>query len=187
MFTIIYNELELQRNAKEKYFNAQVPSEAVEITSKNISMFLLQSDQVNNFDCDDSNQFTSKLEHSLKLLLVLEKYLDKLFILKIEDDSNIILGHSYESTSVNKLKQIQSIIHKTKNDNNRKVINQRKSLHCLFTWDLQPSASKKNIIKHIKTKYSNFDFDISLPVFRFERYSILVLDICNQICIHNDI
>lgn len=48
------------------------------------------------------------------------------------------------------------------------LLNQIKSLHCLFTWNLK-SQKKKDIITHIKNKYGNYNLDISVSEFTFVR------------------
>jgi len=48
------------------------------------------------------------------------------------------------------------------------LLNQIKSLHCLFTWNLK-SQKKQDIITHIKNKYGNYNLDISVSEFTFVR------------------
>jgi len=48
------------------------------------------------------------------------------------------------------------------------LLNQIKSLHCLFTWNLK-TKKKQDIITHIKNKYGDYNLDISVTEFTFVR------------------
>lgn len=52
----------------------------------------------------------------------------------------------------------------------RKTIKKMKSLCCLFTWDLDNYRSQKDVVAYIKNKYGDYNLEISVPVFEFERY-----------------
>jgi len=48
------------------------------------------------------------------------------------------------------------------------LLNQIKSLHCLFTWNLKLQKTQ-DIITHIKNKYGYYNLDISVSEFTFVR------------------
>lgn len=51
---------------------------------------------------------------------------------------------------------------------NRKLLDQIESLHCLFTWKLK-SRKELDTVRHIENKYGANNLDISLPEFTFAR------------------
>lgn len=162
MFSAMYDSLALKQKSEDK-FNIKVSLKTVDITRQNIEIFLLQFDKVNeNMAIDTNNKSASMLKYSFQLLLVLDKHLDWLFDLNTEDNFNSISVHQYSNETI---KQVQT----TTNNN---ILDKINTLHCLFTWNLQTSPPKKDLISHIKRKYGNYNLDISLPVFTFERYYI---------------
>lgn len=48
------------------------------------------------------------------------------------------------------------------------LLDQIKSLHCLFTWNLK-RQKKQDIITHIENKYGSYNLDISVSEFTFVR------------------
>lgn len=62
-------------------------------------------------------------------------------------------------------KKIQIPVEHTKET---QLLNQIKSLHCLFTWNLKPQK-KQDTLTHIKNKYGNYNLDISVSEFTFVR------------------
>lgn len=54
-----------------------------------------------------------------------------------------------------------------------KTINRINSLQCLFTWNLKAN-NRKNLILMIQKKYGEYNLDISLPEFTFQRYIIFL-------------
>uniref|UniRef100_A0A2S2QZ41 ribonuclease H n=1 Tax=Sipha flava TaxID=143950 RepID=A0A2S2QZ41_9HEMI len=55
------------------------------------------------------------------------------------------------------------------NSQNIDLLNQIKSLQCLFTWEVK-SQRNQDMIIYIKNKYGNVNLDISLPEFTFTRF-----------------
>lgn len=106
----------------------------------------------------------------------MDKLLDHLIILNTEDNFNFISGQQYSEEILNtdESRNIQYLANKkviNKNHFDKTSLDQINSLNCLFTWNLQTSTSKKDLISLLRKKYGNYNLDIGLPFFTFERYN----------------
>lgn len=158
MFTALYQGLTSQFEMGEKC-DFQVLLETMEITSRSIEMFVSQCDLVNK-SSDNDTKPAKTFENYFKLLSALDKYLNEMISLSMEDMFNTISWSQYSNEQINSKKYLL-----LKN----KVLNKINAMDCLFTWDLP--IAQKDIICHIKKKYCHFNLDISTPVFTFERYT----------------
>lgn len=163
MFTTMYNEWIASKHFTNDNSNTKV-STSVELTRRNIEMFLFQFNQENDqpvlFDC------------SLKLLPIFDKHLNQLIDKSIKNYFNNITKNQYSKEEKFK-KQSHRQDSNNINPNNIQQINRINSLHCLFTWNIYTFHSKKDMIIYIKKKYGDYNLDLSQHEFTFERYSSL--------------
>lgn len=165
MFTAMYNELALKHESEDSS-NAKVSLKTMNITRQTIEMFLLQLyEENNNKDIDTNNESALAIKYSLQLIMILDKHLNWLIDLHTQENFINILGNQAYIKETN-----MKISKKAKTSTYKYISNDINSMQCLFTWNLQTSHSKKDMISHIKKKYGNYNLDISLPVFTFERY-----------------
>lgn len=138
---------------------------SVNITRQTIEMFILQIYVVNkNKAIDTNHESASELKYSLKMITILDKHLDWLIDLNTQEYFMNISGHQYSKEPINKKKSKLA-----KTPTYKYILDQINFMHYLFGI-LQTSHSKNDIISHVKKKYGNYNLDISLPVFTFERY-----------------
>lgn len=172
MFTALHGQLVSKCAVRENDCTARVSLETVKITNQNISMILSHLDSVNGITPMtnvDTNRLPSTLKYSVKLLSVLDKSLDHL--IDNEDILNRISGHRYNDKS----EPIQWVLNKRVGRNRGyKIVDHVQSLRCLFTWDIE-RPSNKDLITSIKRKYGDYNLDISLPVFTFEKFGYLII------------
>lgn len=165
MYSAICNRFVLKHESKDSS-NTEDSLKTLDITRQTIEIFITQFYEVNkNKAIDSNNESASALKYSLQMITILDKHLDWLIDLNIQENLMNISGLQYSKVTMNITKSKQAEISTCKY-----IIDQINLMNCLFTWNLQTSYAKKDIISHIKKKYGNYNLDISLPVFTFERY-----------------
>lgn len=181
MFTAMYDGLVLKRRAPvrggtEERDGCRVrPSETAGIAEQNVAMFLSRltrrSDEYAAMTSAETKTLLSTLNGLLKLLSVLDKHLEHSVDRDNEDVLNRISGHRHSD----ELKRILSvpIENARRYYVGKQVVNRMRSLSCLFTWNLE--KPNKDLVAHILRKYGNYNLDISVPVFTFDRYLQLCL------------
>lgn len=103
MFTSAYNEWIALEHPTNDNSNAQVTSTSVELARRSIEMFLFQFDRVNESTDTNTSQPVLLLDYPMKLLPILNKHLDNLMNLSIEDYFNSITRHQYsKEKNINK-------------------------------------------------------------------------------------
>lgn len=165
MYSAMCNRLALKHESEDSS-NSKVSSNTLDITRQTIEIFIVKLYEVNeNKAIDTNNESASTLKYSLQMITILDKHLDWLIDLNTQENFRNISRLQYSKKTINTTKSKQ-----TKIPTDKYILDQINSMHCLFTWNLQTSNSKKDIISHVKRKYGNYNLDISLSVFTFERY-----------------
>lgn len=162
MFTAMYDGLASKRRAERPSRARPVwPPETVEIAGRNIAMSLslLTHDQ-----CTGPETLPSIPDRLTELLSVLDKHLERP-VDRNEDVLNRISGRRHGD-------EVRRILSAPVENARRYYVGKRvadkmRSLSCLFTWDL--GKPDKDIIARVSRKYGNYNLDVSVPAFTFDR------------------
>jgi len=147
MFSSMFKSLVTVSNKQNKN-NSESKPNSIEHTRQNIDVLKL----LNELKDDDS---TENIVASNAVPLDISTN-----GLSIHSD---LVNSVNDTKSIGKKKQIP--VEHTKET---QLLNQIKSLHCLFTWNLKPQK-KQDFVTHIKNKYGNYNLDISVSEFTFVR------------------
>lgn len=159
MFKSLFNKSDKKKRDELKLDNF------VKITRKDVEELLTNLDEIKTNSDNGGNNLTLKDS-------VVEA-IDSLSIIDIdlEDPSDDCRADNIDDSKsdVSSIGEIKPVFVETSDDpNKKKIINQINSLQCLFTWQLKPNCNK-NMILWIENRYGDYNLNISLPEFTFER------------------
>lgn len=139
-------------------------SDTVLISKQDVEDMLTQLNENEDYSYNGDAQSVSSdnVAETLDLLSIDDTHLDGV------DDNGSTIQNDETKSEISSVGQNAQESVKVEDPNVQKTINQINSLQCPFTWNIKPNK-QKNLISFIQNKYGEYNLDISLPEFTFER------------------
>lgn len=159
MFKSLFNKSDKKKKDESK------PDNFVKITRQDVENLLTNLDEIKVNSDNGGSSLTSKdsVIEAIEALSIVDN--------NLEDPSDDCRADNFDDSKsdVSSIGEIKPVLVEASDDpNKKKTINQINSLQCLFTWQLKPNY-KKNMIFSVENKYGDYNLNISLPEFTFER------------------
>lgn len=168
MFTSMFRSLYNHSDKKTEIEKNNAKLKIIEYIRQNIEQLLnddteLDGEVKENLDYGDN---PSTLKNYVDMGIEFLAILDNTYT-KYVNNSSV---NSFNSTpnEVGSITENKQVFDKVKDPNKNILFNQINKLHCPFTWNIKPMCKNKTIISK-QNKYGEYNLNISLPQFTFER------------------
>lgn len=167
MFTSMFQSLYNHSDKSTEIEKNNSKLEIIECIRKKIEQLLSYDTELDGEVKENPDDSISTLKYYVDMGFEFLAILDNIRTEYVNYDGSVndLSGKQSEVEPITKNKQV---FDKVKDPNNKIFIDQINNLQCPFTWNIK-SVGKNKTISLIQNKYGEYNLNISLPEFTFER------------------